>query len=146
MGFLEQLLGGLTSKDGQPQEGQQGQHGQHAALYEQVTKLVSQSGGIGGLVQQLQQKGLGELVSGWISNGPNPPISGEQVVQALGREKIMSIASAVGLSEEQVTNGITKLLPVIIDKLTPGGKTPTNQAPADTENALNTLKSKIVGS
>src|SRR5471032_2637267 len=106
MGIFDQVLGGLEAKDGQ-----------HAALYQEVGNLVTQSGGVGGLAQQFQQKGLGGLISGWISTGPNPPISGEQVIQVLGRDKILAMASKAGLSEAQVTTGISTLLPMVIDHL-----------------------------
>src|SRR5262249_58959918 len=35
---------------------------------------VGGSGGLGGLIGQFQRAGLGDVMSSWISNGPNPPI------------------------------------------------------------------------
>jgi uncharacterized protein YidB (DUF937 family) len=134
MGLFDQVLGGIEAKDTQ-----------HAALYQEVGNLVTQAGGVSGIEQQFQQKGLGGMIAGWISTGPNPPISGEQVIQVLGRDKILAIASKAGLSEDEVTSGISKLLPVVVDHLTPNG-TATNQAPAEIEGALGALKSKLLGS
>jgi uncharacterized protein YidB (DUF937 family) len=131
MGLFDTVLGGLEAKDAQ-----------HAALYQEVGTLVAQSGGVSGLAQQFEQKGLGGLISGWISNGPNPAISGEQVIQVLGRDKILAIAAKAGLSEDQVTAGISKMLPLVVDHLTPNG-TATNQAPNEIEDALGVLKSKL---
>ncbi len=111
MGLFDEVLGGLEA-----------QAGQHAALYEEVAGLVTQSGGVNGLVQQFEQKGLGELISGWVGNGANPPITAQQIIQVVGQDKITEIASKVGLSEQQVTDGITQLLPVIINHLTPNLK------------------------
>ena len=34
---------------------------------------------LAGLVGAFQKKGLGDVISGWISTGPNPPISAAQV-------------------------------------------------------------------
>ncbi len=134
MGLFDSVLGGLEANDAQ-----------HAALYSEVGKLVTQAGGVSGLEQQFQQKGLGGVISGWIGNGANPPISGEQVVQVLGKDKITAIAAKAGLSEDQVANGITKLLPMVVDHLTPNG-TATATAPAEIEGALGALKSKLLGS
>jgi uncharacterized protein YidB (DUF937 family) len=133
MGLFDQLLGGLAATDTQ-----------HAALYTEVGSLVAQSGGVSGLAQQFQQKGLGGVISGWISTGPNPGISGDQVISVLGKDKVAAIAAKVGLSEEQVSAGISKMLPVVVDHLTPNGTTP-NHAPGELDGALNLLKSKLFG-
>jgi uncharacterized protein YidB (DUF937 family) len=34
--------------------------------------IQSQPGGLSGMVQSFQEKGLGGLMSSWISTGPNP--------------------------------------------------------------------------
>jgi uncharacterized protein YidB (DUF937 family) len=134
MGLFDQLLGGIEAKDTQ-----------HAALYDEVGKLVNQSGGVGGLAQQFEQQGLGGVISGWIGNGANPPVSGGQVLQVLGHDRVMAIASKVGLSEQQVTDGMSKLLPLVVDHLTPNGTVPPH-SPADVETALGGLKAKLQGS
>jgi len=131
MGFFDTVLGGLEAKDTQ-----------HAALYQEVGSLVTQAGGVSGLEQQFQQKGLGGLISGWIGNGTNPPISGEQVVQALGKDRITAIAAKAGLTEDQVSAGISKLLPVMVDHLTPNGQV-QNHTPDQLDNALGALKTKL---
>ena len=134
MALFDQLLGGLEAKDTQ-----------HTALYQEVGTLVNQAGGVSGLEQQFQQRGLGGMIAGWISTGPNPPISGEQVLQVLGHDKIVAMAAKAGVSEQEVTDGISKLLPIVVDHLTPNGTVP-NQSAADVESALGGLKSKLLGS
>jgi uncharacterized protein YidB (DUF937 family) len=131
MGLFDEVLGGIAAKDTQ-----------HAALYDEVGKLVNQSGGVSGLAQQFQQKGMGGVISGWISNGPNGGITGEQVMQVVGRDKVMAIASKAGLSEDQVSAGISKLLPMVVDHLTPNGTVPAHD-PAAVNAALGTLKAKM---
>jgi uncharacterized protein YidB (DUF937 family) len=134
MGLFDTVLGGLEAKDTQ-----------HAALYQEVGTLVNQAGGVSGLEQQFQQKGLGGMIAGWISTGPNPPISGEQIVNVIGKDRITAIAAKAGLSEDQVAAGISKLLPVMVDHLTPNG-TVQNHTPDQLDNALGALKSKLLGS
>jgi uncharacterized protein YidB (DUF937 family) len=134
MGIFDSILGGLESQDAK-----------HAALYAEVGNLVNQAGGVSGLSQQFEQKGLGGLISGWVSNGPNPAISGEQVIQALGHDRIMAIAAKAGLSEAQVASGVSTLLPLVVDHLTPNGTVPPH-SPTDVNAALGVLKSKLLGS
>jgi len=117
---------------------------QHPVLIDEVGKLVSESGGVAGLAQQFEQKGLGGLMAGWISSGPNPPIGGEQVLQLLGRDKVLAIAAKAGLSEQQVTAGISAILPKVVDELTPNGTVP-NHAPDELASAFGLLKSKFLG-
>ena len=66
---------------------------QHAVLYDEVGKLVTASGGVSGLVQQFEQKGLGGVIGSWVNSGPNSPIGGEQVLDLVGRDKILAIAA-----------------------------------------------------
>jgi uncharacterized protein YidB (DUF937 family) len=134
MGIFDTILGGLEAKDTQ-----------HAALYAEVGNLVNQAGGVSGLTQQFQQKGLGGIISGWISNGPNPGISGEQIIDVLGKDKVAAIAAKAGLTEDQVAAGVSKLLPLVVDHLTPNGTVPSH-SPADVNAALGVLKQKLLGS
>jgi uncharacterized protein YidB (DUF937 family) len=134
MGLFGELMGGLEA-----------QAGQHAALYEEVASLVTQSGGVNGLIQQFEQQGLGQLASGWMGGGTNTPINPEQIIQVIGQDKITAMASKVGLSEQQVTDGISKLLPLMVGHLTPNGTAPSGGVQLEGE-ALGMLKSKLFGS
>jgi uncharacterized protein YidB (DUF937 family) len=135
MGIFDELVGGIEAEAGQK-----------AGLYEEVAKLVTEAGGVNGLMQQFQQKGLDGVISGWIGNGTNPPITAEQIVQVVGQDKITEIASKVGLSEQQVVDGISKLLPMIINHLTPNGTAPSTGGGQLETEALGILKSKLFGS
>ncbi len=130
MGLFDQLEGIAASE-------------QHGALFQAVGSLVNQSGGVGGLTQQFEQKGLGGVISSWIGNGANPPINGEQIIQVLGRDKIVALAAEAGLSEDQVASGISKLLPMVIDRLTPNG-TIESHSPEAVAGAIGDLKSQAV--
>jgi len=56
--------------------------------------IQSKPGGLSGLVQQLQNAGLGHIVQSWVSTGPNQPITAAQLQQALGSDKVKEIALA----------------------------------------------------
>ena len=57
-----------------------------------VQTLMTQSGGLDGLLAKLQQGGLGDIVQSWMGNGPNLPVSAEQITQALGNPQLAALA------------------------------------------------------
>jgi uncharacterized protein YidB (DUF937 family) len=133
MGLLDQFTGLVAN-------GQQ-----HEALVSEIGNLVAQSGGLSGLEQKFQQQGLGGVIAGWISSGPNPPISGEQVIDLLGKDKITALAAKAGLSEAQVASGISALLPMVVDHLTPNGTVPNHGSDA-LNAAMDAFKAKFITS
>jgi uncharacterized protein YidB (DUF937 family) len=44
----------------------------------------------------------------------NTPIRPDQIIQAVGQDNVTAIASKVELSEQQVTVGVAKLLPLMV--------------------------------
>jgi uncharacterized protein YidB (DUF937 family) len=98
------------------------------------------TGGLGGLIQLFQSKGLGDIISSWIGTGENQPVSGDQIVDALGSEKIREIAQKLGMSGEDASTSLAALLPKIIDGLTPEGKVPQGGM---LEQGLSLLKQKF---
>ena len=48
--------------------------------------LVKQQGGVGNLINQLQQGGLGDALSSWVSNqSSNLPVSGQRSAECVGQ-------------------------------------------------------------
>ncbi len=86
--------------------------------------IQNQPGGLPGLVQSFHDKGMGGLVSSWVSTGPNPPISGDQVHQVLGSDQVKELAAKAGINPDVASTAIAQLLPSIVDKLTPNGSVP----------------------
>ena len=93
-------------------------------LLESVIGLINnqQSGGLTGLVEAMTKGGLGEQVSSWVGTGQNLPASAEQIQMALGSPLVQSIATQIGLDQDNVANNLASLLPQVIDLLTPEGK------------------------
>jgi uncharacterized protein YidB (DUF937 family) len=104
-----------------------------------VLDLLGQGGGISGLVQNLQQKGLGDIVGSWVSTGPNLPIDAQQVNQALGGH-VQRLAAQHGMSPELASQALAQVLPGLVDQLTPGGQMPTGPS---LEQGLSALRSKF---
>ena len=123
MGLLDGLAGQvLGSMLGGGTQGAQG--GQGAAQLIQVVMgmLQNQQGGLGGLLQQFQQAGLGDQAASWVGTGENMPISGDQLSAALGSGTLGNIASQLGMSTNDASGALASVLPQLIDKLTPNGQ------------------------
>src|SRR5215813_13955039 len=83
------------------------------------------AGGLGGLLNQFQQSGLGDIMKSWIGTGPNQPVSPNQVGSALGPKIIQVLAQKTGMSEQELTAQLSQILPGAVDKLTPNGRLPS---------------------
>lgn len=90
--------------------------------------IQSQPGGLQGLVQSFHDKGLGGLVSSWVSTGQNLPASADQIHNALGSDRIQELARAAGISPDVAGSSIAQLLPGLVDKLTPNGQVPEHNS------------------
>ena len=106
-----------------------GGKGQTASASAQPTTDTSDAGGVlgglGGLVNKLQQGGLGDVVNSWVGSGQNQPVSPGQLGSALGPSILKTVSQVTGLSEDDLTKQLSQVLPGLVDKLTPNGKLPT---------------------
>jgi uncharacterized protein YidB (DUF937 family) len=123
MGLFDDLKKGVMEKflgDGEKQK----------TLMDLATNLITnrESGGLAGLAQLFQNKGLGDAVSSWIGTGQNQPVTGDQITNVLGSEQIRQFAQKLGLSSEEISRGLAFVLPQIIDHLTPHGQVPDQGA------------------
>ena len=112
MGLLDDVLGKLGVEGGQ--KGAMGA----------ISNLVSSQGGLQGLVQQLNQGGLGDQVKSWIGTGHNESVSGQQVQQALGPDEVQKLADQTGTSPNQAADMLAQTLPHLVDQSTPQGEVP----------------------
>jgi len=83
--------------------------------------------GLGGLVKQFQQKGLGDAIDSWVNLGKNKSVAPDQVSGALGGDVVDELSRRTGLTKDQVVAELARMLPNVVDKLTPDGRLPTRQ-------------------
>ena len=83
-----------------------------------------QVGGISGLQQMFEQKGLGGVMSSWVGTGQNMPISADQLQNVLHSGALQQVAAKAGIDPTQLTSMMTTLLPHVVDHLTPNGQVP----------------------
>ncbi len=82
------------------------------------------SGGLGDLLNQFQQKGLGDQANSWVSNGPNKAVAPGDLANALGADQIDHLSAQSGLSRDELLKGLSQYLPDAINHLTPDGRLP----------------------
>jgi uncharacterized protein YidB (DUF937 family) len=85
---------------------------------------VGGGGGLADVINAFNKSGLGSVMSQWISTGPNPPISGDQLSQVLGGDVIGQVAQKAGLGHADASSALAAILPRLIDHLTPNGQVP----------------------
>ena len=81
-------------------------------------------GGLGGLLDKLTSAGHGGAVNSWLGSGQNTQIPPESLGSALGQTTISDLARNAGMSEQQLLSELSRVLPGVVDKLTPNGQIP----------------------
>ena len=114
MGFMNDLTARLG--------GSQGSDGGVAVLH----KMVRSSGGLQGLIWKLSRNGLGQQAQSWVSTGENQPVSGSQVREAIDARQLRAIADQAGLTPEETSDQLARVLPVVVNQATPQGQLPDN--------------------
>ena len=125
MGLLDELLAaGAAAASGAGTGGGAGVP--HADVASAVLDMLGkqQGGGLAGLTQLFQQKGLGDVMSSWVGTGQNMPISPAQVQSTLGGGMLDEVAQKLGISPAVAASALTVVLPMVVDKLTPKGNVP----------------------
>lgn len=88
------------------------------------------SGGLGRLINDLQQSGQGRVAQSWVNRGPNDEIAPADLKKALGNETLDALAKQTGLNRDELLKGLSQNLPDLIDQLTPNGRLPTEEEAA----------------
>jgi uncharacterized protein YidB (DUF937 family) len=99
---------------------------QHSGALGAVIDYINspQVGGISGLQQMFEQKGLGGVMSSWVGTGQNMPITADQLQNVLHSGALQQVAAKAGIDPTQLTSMMTTLLPHVVDHLTPNGQVP----------------------
>jgi uncharacterized protein YidB (DUF937 family) len=142
MGLLDSLLSGVIGSATGGQGAQSasnplgsilaslagGNQQQTGNLLAAAMSLLQQSGGLGGMLGQLQSSGLGAQADSWVSTGANMAVSGDQIDQAFGGPALGNVASQLGMSHGQASSAMAQILPELINQLTPNGRVPEDSS------------------
>src|SRR5262245_15550827 len=82
------------------------------------------TGGLGALREQMQQAGLGDQARSWVGGGENMPISPDVLSQIFGEGGIGAIARQAGLTPKETSDGLSQLLPEVVNHVTATGEVP----------------------
>jgi uncharacterized protein YidB (DUF937 family) len=105
--------------------GQSPQGGGQQALISTALEFVNnQPGGLNGLIQQFKDKGAGDIISSWISNGENQPIAADTLHSVLGSDTVTNLAAKAGVQPDQITGLLSQILPHVVNAATPTGEVP----------------------
>lgn len=85
-------------------------------------------GGLGELVNHFRNAGMGQAADSWVGRGPNQAVDERQMEQALGPDMIDQLTRQTGLSRDELVRRLSQTLPDAVDKLTPDGTIPHQQA------------------
>jgi uncharacterized protein YidB (DUF937 family) len=91
-------------------------------------------GGLGGLLDRLSNAGHGDAVTSWLGSGQNAPIQADRLGSALGQTTVSDLARTAGMSEADLLAQLSRVLPGVVDRLTPNGRIPNA---TEIEAALN---------
>jgi uncharacterized protein YidB (DUF937 family) len=120
MSMLSNIFGAVLGQVGQ----QGGNAGMIASVVGGLLANDGGQGGLGGLVGKFEQAGLGNVVSSWVGNGQNMPISADQLQSVLGSGAVSDIAAMLGINPADAMGQLSTMLPGIINHLTPNGQAP----------------------
>ncbi len=136
MGFMDELKKVVV--------GEQGEAGGQSSMLDNLLDMLNdqKSGGMSGLIQKFNEKGLGDHMSSWIGTGENLPISADQIRDVLGSDRIKDLASKLNLGEHDTSKSLADVLPQLIDKLTPDGSVPHQDM---LNQGIDTIKKKLLG-
>jgi uncharacterized protein YidB (DUF937 family) len=100
--------------------------GQRTIITAALEFVNNQPGGLNGLMQQFREKGAGDIINSWVSNGENQAISPDTLHHVLGSEAVGNLAAKAGVQPDQVTGLLAQVLPHVVNTATPQGEVPAD--------------------
>jgi uncharacterized protein YidB (DUF937 family) len=85
-------------------------------------EALNGAGGYQGILDKLNQAGLGQQVNSWLAtNGSKLPINASQLEAALGDQHLQQLARSFGVPVDQIANLLSQHLPAAVDQASPNG-------------------------
>jgi uncharacterized protein YidB (DUF937 family) len=117
MGILDSVM---QSAEKHPEVSQE----QHSGLVSAAMQMFGSNAGLSSLINNAQSHGLGGVVQSWIGSGSNQGIAPQQVQQLLGPDRVQELAGRVGIPPGIASAALARVLPALVDRLTPEGRLP----------------------
>jgi uncharacterized protein YidB (DUF937 family) len=119
MGLLDSVIGALSGIRGGSGSGD---------LLQAVLGMLADDGpgpGMHALMARFEQHGLSDVMASWIGCDDNLPIAPDALQAVLGRDTVAQLADRLGLTHRATAERLARMLPYVIDKLTPDGTVPS---------------------
>lgn len=84
----------------------------------------STGGGLGRLLSSFQQAGSGHIAQSWVGNGPNQPVSPQQLQTVFGEDQVQTMSRQSGMAPHDFLSQLSQHLPRVVDGMTPNGRMP----------------------
>lgn len=77
----------------------------------------------GSLISNITEKGGGlqDILGSWLGDGDNEAVSGSQIKDMLGSDKITEFASQLGIDEDSAADTLAEAVPQMVDNGSSGG-------------------------
>lgn len=131
MGLLDSVIGGLmggaaggSSPMGSALSGLLGGGSQAGGMANTGMANTGMGGGLGGLMSQFEQGGLGHIAQSWVGNGPNHPVTPEQLHGVLGADQVQTMATQAGMQPHDFLSQLSQHLPNAVHGMTLDGRMP----------------------
>jgi uncharacterized protein YidB (DUF937 family) len=125
-GGLGGMLGGLAAGGG----------GGMVGMLMPVVGSMLAGGGLQKIMSGLESQGAGGQAKSWVAKGENQPVTGQQMKGAVGAEQLAQLAEKLGVSHDQAAEVLAKVIPHVVDKASPDGAMPSQEAVDSTVGAL----------
>ena len=94
-----------------------------------VTKMMEDGSlRLSKLKERVQQSELGDVFDSWVGNGENKQITADQVKATADPENLKRMADEAGGTVDEAAEELSKAMPEVVDKLTPEGELPSDDA------------------
>ena len=127
--MLKDLTGGAAPADGKAPQGQiagqtagQGQLGGLSDILGGASVGGLLTGGLGELMERLNQAGQKDTADSWVGTGPNKDIAPNDLKSVIGPDILQTLSRATGLSPDELLSRLSRELPTAVDKYTPQGR------------------------
>jgi uncharacterized protein YidB (DUF937 family) len=77
------------------------------------------------LLERFTRSGQTDKFQSWVGPGENQPLRPHELEKALGPGELDHLQKETGVPRDQLLDQLSKMLPQVVDKLTPQGRMPT---------------------
>ena len=117
MSILDSIMGAVEQHHELNQQ-------QHSNLVQTAMQMFGNHADLKNLMNNADSQGIGHIFQSWVSTGTNQPIAPQQVQGLIGQDRVNQLAARVGVSPAVASAALSRILPIVVDKLTPQGKLP----------------------